>query len=49
MKVTVLELKPYVYKIVNGKRKRVSPLVMDGDTIVEIIARGIVNKCVINK
>lgn len=48
-KVWILELKPYVYETVNGKRKRVNPLVVEGDTVVKIIPRGIVNKCQIEK
>lgn len=49
-KLTILELKPYVYEIVNGKRKRVNPLVFDKDgvTVIEIKERGIVSKRDIN-
>lgn len=50
-KVYILEIKPYVYEMVNGKRKRVSPLVTSkaGDTVVKIHERGIVNKWELEK
>lgn len=40
---TVLQIKPYVYEIVNGKRKRVSPLVIKNGVVTKIHERGIVS------
>lgn len=42
--IRLMKVKPYVYEIVNGKKKRVSPFVMseDGTTIIEIKQRAII-------
>lgn len=40
----IVEVKPYVYELVKGKRKRVSPIVVKDGKIVEIKERGIVRR-----
>lgn len=38
----VAMIKPYVYEVVNGKRKRVSPIVIENGVVVKIHQRGII-------
>lgn len=38
----ILKLKPYVYEVINGKRKRVSPLVVENGIITEIKERAVI-------
>lgn len=35
-------IKPYVYEVVNGKRKRISPIVIENGIVTKIHERGIV-------
>jgi len=37
-----LKVKPYVYEVINGKRKRVSPFVIENGVVTEIKQRAII-------
>jgi hypothetical protein len=41
--VKLIRLKPYVYEVINGKRKRVSPFVIKDGIITEIKKRAIIS------
>lgn len=42
LRTTIIQVKPYIYEIVNGKRKRISPFVIENGVVVKIHERGIV-------
>lgn len=41
-RVTLIRVKPYVYEMVNGKRKRVSPFTIVDGVVTEIKERAII-------
>lgn len=38
----IIVVKPYVYEVINGKRKRVPPMVVENGVVVKIHKRAII-------